>query len=201
MMKKTIQILFKKSLLLAAVVSISYAQIFTIDAAASELKWKAEKVTGKHHGGLKVKSGTIQINKNKIVKGTVIADLTTIQDFDITSDTHRLRLENHLKSSDFFAADSFPNAIFTFGSGISLGDDKYKINGSMEIKGMSRPVEFEAKITWDMKKALATGTITLDRSKWDIRYRSGSFFENLGDKAINDDFNVDFNLVGELIKK
>jgi len=71
----------------------------------------------------------------------------------------------------------------------------------MEIKGLSRPVEFEAKITWDRKKALATGVITLDRSKWNIRYRSGSFFENLGDKAINDDFNVDFNLVGELIKK
>ena len=41
----------------------------------------------------------------------------------------------------------------------------------------------------------ATAEIELDRSEFDVKYGSGSFFDGLGDKLIYDDFNLTIELV------
>ena len=66
----------------------------------------------------------------------------------------------------------------------------YDVNGTLTIKNISHPINF----TLDMKDKIAETKLTFDRSKYDVRFRSGSFFENLGDKLILDDIELEVTL-------
>lgn len=187
----------KALIIVALLMTALYPQTYVINTEKSSLTWQGEKLTGKHNGSLKVKSGTVTIKDNIITGGKVEADMTTIQDFDIEDEEYRTKLENHLKSTDFFGADSFPVAVFRFKSGIPIEKDTYIIKGDMLIKGISNPVEFKATILINKKSAGAKGTLTLDRTKWNVRYNSSYFFPNIGDKIIYDNFTVGFDLTAD----
>ena len=66
----------------------------------------------------------------------------------------------------------------------------YGVAGQMTIKGKTNPIAFDL----NLKGNSATTTLVIDRSKYDIRYGSGSFFDNLGDKTIYDDFTLNITL-------
>lgn len=190
-----------KTLVIAVMMgTVMNSQTYVINTEKSTLTWKAEKLTGKHNGGLKVKNGTVTFKDKRLLSGVVKANMTTIEDFDIESEDYRTRLENHLKSPDFFSVDSFPTAIFTLKSGSPLGKDTYLIKGDLEIKGISNPIEFKASILINEKTARATGFADLDRIKWNVRYRSAFFFPDIGDKVIYDNFVVGFDLVAERVQ-
>ena len=107
-------------------------------------------------------------------------------------------LENHLKSDDFFGTDKFPTATLEFRSSNRYNDDGGHIfNGNLTIKGITNEVEFSAKLIKQTPLLHATGKLVFDRSKYNVRFRSGSFFDDLGDKLILDDIEVDINLIAE----
>ena len=167
------------------------AQELVLDTSLSKLKWTGTEITSKtHYGSLIFKSGTITIKNNKPVKGEFVVDMTTLKNEDVP-EAYRGRLEGHLKSDDFFSVEKFPKAVLKINSSSSLNSEKYNLEGDLTIKGITHPISLS--ITTMKNKWIAN--LTFDRSKYDVRFRSGTFFENLGDKLIYDDIIIESELI------
>jgi polyisoprenoid-binding protein YceI len=163
-----------------------------IDVTKSTVNWEAAKVTGKHNGTIKVKSGSLTMDGAKLTGGSFVIDMTTLEVKDLATGKGKEKLEGHLNSADFFATETHKEATFTITKVSSKGmAGEYMVSGELTIKGITKPVSFEANIAAGAAKA----NIKIDRTKYDIKYGSGSFFDNLGDKAIYDNFDLAINLV------
>lgn len=178
------------------------ATAYQIEASQSNLEWNGKKVTGEHTGNINVLKGEILVNGNKVVGGNVLIDMASITNKDLTDDSYNKKLVGHLKSEDFFSAEKHPTGTFKITSltplkGVQAGAANYTVNCDLTIKGITNPISFPATVNVKDGVASATGTANLDRTKWDIKYNSKSFFPNIADKAIYDDFTVKFNLVAK----
>jgi polyisoprenoid-binding protein YceI len=181
-------------LLVAAFVLLSFTikdQGYKIDSQKSKISWVGKKVTGQHNGTVNLAEGTITSKGKSITGGSFVMDMTTIKDADANT-----RLEGHLKSDDFFSTEKFPKATFVITKIESKGGDQYAVKGNLTIKGITNEVEFPAAIQTTKDQITAKAKIVVDRTKFDIKFRSGNFFENLGDKAIDDNFELNVELVG-----
>ncbi len=153
------------------------------DLQNTNLSWVGEKVLGEHTGTIKLKSGWINWDNNRITSGEFTIDMTTIKD-----DGASTKLESHLKSDDFFGVEKFPETRI-----VIKGSDPFEkgtaiVRGDLTIKGITHPIEFKAA---NQKKEDGTwfyASIIVDRTKYNVRYGSGSFFDNLGDRTIFDEF-------------
>ncbi|HSI91554.1 MAG TPA: YceI family protein [Adhaeribacter sp.] len=173
-----------------------------VNTAASKLVWNGKKVTGEHTGNINIASGNLLIAKNRLVGGTFDIDMNSITATDITDAEYNGKFIGHMKSDDFFATDKHPKATFKITSlapikGAKPGADNYNVTGNLTIKGITNAVTFPATVKVEGNKATAKGTATIDRTKYDIKYGSKSFFESIGDKAIYDDFTLNFNVVAQ----
>jgi len=171
------------------------AQSFKVDNQESKLIWQAKKATGDHNGEVKISSGQFTAENNVLKSGTFDIDLNTITDADLTDQASNDKLVSTLKSETFFSTDKFPKANFAIVSAIKTSGNQYDIKGKLTIKGITNDVNFPATLAINGKKLNATAKITVDRTKYDIKFRSKNFFENLGDKVIYDDFDLNVNLV------
>ena len=161
-----------------------------VNTAASKVNWKGYKVTGSHSGSIAVKSGTLDFNGDVLTGGNFSIDMNTISCEDLTGNG-KTNLEGHLKSDDFFGVANFPEAKFVISRVISRGKaGEYKIVGNLTIKNTTKEVKFDAIVAGGK----ATATIKIDRTDYDIRYGSGSFFDSLGDKTIYDEFDINIAL-------
>jgi len=178
-----------KSIALALVVILSTlsvtAQTKKVDATKSSINWLAKKVTGQHNGTINLKDGALVFKGKKLVGGTFTVDMATINDLDLTGD-YKGKLEGHLKSDDFFSVQKFPTSTLVFKTIGSKNKDVYTVTADLTIKGITNPVTFDITVTENS----ATTTLKIDRTKYDIKYKSSNFFENLGDKAIYDEFEL-----------
>jgi len=120
--------------------------------------------------------------------GEFTMDMTSINVTDLSGDS-KGKLEGHLKSDDFFGIANHPTATLVF-TGLSGEEGVYNVIADLTIKGQTHPVSFELKI--DGKTA--NTSLKINRTKYGIKYGSGSFFDNLGDKAINDEFELNVSL-------
>jgi len=162
-----------------------------IDLKASTITWTGKKVTGTHTGGVSLKSGSLEFKNHELVGGTFTIDMTTITCTDLHSKMGN-KLIGHLNSGDFFVTDKHPEAHLVIKEiSKSKEGSAYAINADLTIKGITKPVGFITEIS----EHSATAVITVDRTAYDIRYGSGSFFDDLGDKTIENDFQLSVNLV------
>ena len=164
-------------------------QSVSIDASKSAIKWKGEKVTGSHFGKVNVKSGKLDMQNGKLVGGKIVVDMTSITNEDLEGEWNT-KLVGHLKSDDFFGVQKHPEATFTIQRAVEAADGEYTVTGDLTIKGKTNPIKFKA----NLKDGVATANVTIDRSNYDVRYGSGSFFDNLGDKTIYDNFDLEIKL-------
>lgn len=179
-----------------------FAQNYKIETGASVLKWTGEKILGKHWGTVKIKSGTVNMANNKM-NGEFVIDMTSIVSDDLKDDkaTHD-KLVGHLKSDDFFSVAKHNNATFKLKKADPYNPKKgenynYMVTGDLTIKGITHEIRFPANIDIKDGNMTALAEFTIDRSKWDVRFGSGSFFDNLGDKAIYDDIKFELTLKGK----
>ena len=190
---------FALTLALIAFVAFAFttrkAVNYKIDVNKSTIVWTGKKVTGEHTGNIKVKSGVLQHDGKVITGGAFDIDMTTITNTDLTDVAYNQKLIGHLKSDDFFGVDKFPVASLKITEIKFKGGDQYEIGGDLTIKGKTNKIKFPATVSADGKVLNAKSKITVDRSKYDVKYGSKSFFEGLGDKTIYDDFDLDVNLV------
>ena len=163
-----------------------------VNTSTSQIIWKARKVTGSHEGTVKLKSGNLEFNNGVLTGGRFEIDMTSIAVTDLSGDM-KGKLEGHLNSDDFFGVEKFPVATIVITSVASRGTaGEYKVTANATIKGKTKEIRFLAKV--DEANGTATAEIELDRTDYDIRYGSGSFFDNLGDKTIYDDFSLTVTL-------
>ncbi len=184
-------------LALVAVAALAFTmpkEALKVDTQSSYVNWKGYKVTGQHNGKVKLKSGTLDFDGAKLVGGTFELDMTTITVEDLQGGGAD-KLTGHLKSEDFFGTAKYPTAKFVITRAIEAKPGEYRIKGDLTLKATTKSVSFNAFVTEKEGKKVATATIKLDRSEYDIRYNSGSFFDGLGDKTIYDEFDLDVNLV------
>jgi polyisoprenoid-binding protein YceI len=174
------------------------ATVFTVDNGATKVKWHAEKVTGKHDGHVKIKSGTLNFDNGKLKDGEFTINMKSISNTDIEDPSYKAKLENHLKSDDFFSVKKFPEAKFSI-TKVEEKSGKHHITGDLTIKGITHPVSFPAEISVNGDKVTAKADIIVDRSKYDVRFRSKSFFDinALGDNLIYDEFTISLDLVAK----
>lgn len=171
---------------------------FKVDPKASSLTWVGKKVTGEHAGSISISSGELVAEGKAVKQGTFDIDLNSITVSDITDPEYNAKLVGHLKGDDFFGAAKFPKANFVISSITPKSGAEYTVKGKLTIKGKTNDIEFPATINNDGKQVTATAKIVVDRTKYDIRYGSKSFFDNLGDKAISDEFELNLKLVATL---
>ena len=163
---------------------------YTINPDQSIIVWTGREVTtSKHFGNIYFASGQFEVKSGLISSGEFVVDMTTIDNQDLPQE-RRGRLEAHLKSDDFFSVESHPTALLSILSSESVADGKWMVSGELTIKTFTHPVKFEMSNSNDEWKA----NLVFDRSKYEVKFRSGSFFENLGDKLIYDDIELAINL-------
>lgn len=170
-------------------VSVSAQTTKKVNVQKSKVEWLGKKVTGKHNGTIDLKEGALVFKKKKLVGGTFVVDMTSINTTDLTGD-YKGKLDGHLKSDDFFGVEAFPKATLVFKLLSDKGNGTYTIVGDLTIKGKTNPITFDMTVNGNT----ATSKLMIDRAKYDIRYGSGSFFDNLGDKTIYDEFELDVTL-------
>ena len=175
------------------------AQDYTVDVDGSTLAWVGKKVTGQHDGTIKISNGVFSVENGNITAGNFAIDMTTIANNDLAEDAEtQAKLLGHLSSPDFFNVAEFPTARFEITKVVSRGmPGDYKVVGDLTIKGLTKEIKFQAKVNDDANGKTATASTTIDRSEFNVRYGSGSFFDNLGDRTIYDEFDLTINLVLE----
>jgi polyisoprenoid-binding protein YceI len=158
---------------------------FTADTSKTTLTWLGEKVTGQHTGTIKLQSGWLTWSDNKIVAGEFIIDMNSIKE-----SAGEKRLEAHLKTDDFFSVEKFPVARLVLTGSNSFEKGSALVRGNLTIKGITNPIEFKSNIQRKDYGLWFFSDIAIDRTKYNVRYGSGTFFDNLGDKVIYDEFKV-----------
>ena len=179
-----------RSIALALVVVLSTvsvsAQNKKVDASKSTINWTGKKVTGQHEGTVNLKDGNLVYKGKTVVGGTFSVDMTSLIVTDLKAGQGKEKLEGHLKADDFFGTDKFAIATLVFKNITVKNANLYSVNGDLTIKGITKPVTFELATTANT----ASANVKIDRTKYDIKYNSGNFFENLGDKVISDNFDL-----------
>lgn len=165
-----------------------------IDLKQSTVAWNGYKVTGKHNGLVNLKSGNLQFEGGKLTGGSFEIDMNSISCLDMTGE-YANKLVNHLKSDDFFGVANYPLVTFTTTRVVHQGQDLYKIEGNLTIKGITKSIRFNTKLKEANGRKELNAQIKLDRADFNVKYGSGSFFDNLGDKTIYDEFDINVTLV------
>jgi len=167
-----------------------------LDLERSQISWVGKKITGQHNGTLQLKSGEVLKRDGKIESGEFILNMGTIKNLDIESESYRTRLENHLKSDDFFDVEKFPEGSFQITDITQIDDNNFTIAGNLTLKDITQRISFPAEISNDSGIYSAKAKTTIDRTVWNVQYNSGKFFDaaRLGDKLIYDEIEVALSL-------
>ncbi len=181
-----------KSIALALVALVSFAvnaQTKKVNVSKSTINWVGKKVTGAHEGTIALKEGALVFKGKKVVNGNFTVDMTTINTTDL-SGKGKTSLDGHLKSDDFFGVEKYPTATLVFKTIGEKGKGVYAVTADLTIKGITHPIKFDLTVGANT----ASTILKVDRTKYDIKYGSGSFFSDLGDKTINDEFELTVKL-------
>ncbi|MCI9844519.1 YceI family protein [Flavobacterium pectinovorum] len=171
---------------------------FQIQQASSTVNWTGKKILGLHTGSINIANGSIEITDNTVTGGEIVIDMTSITITDIADKNTHDEFLGHLQNDDFFSVDKFKTAQLTITGSSKIETNKFKIDGNLHIKDITHPVSFIATVEVFTDFLHSLGEIVIDRTLYNIRYGSGKFIDNLGDKLIYDDFVLQFKLVGQI---
>ncbi len=171
---------------------------YAVNTETSKINWKGEKPTGEHVGFIKLKSGNVNVENGKIIAGTFIIEMNSIVCNDIENESMNKRLVDHLKSSDFFDVEKYPQGTFTITSVSSYEGQENansKVTGDLTLKGITHEISFLSMINFEGNNLSATTPkFVIDRAKWNVRHKSKSFFSDLQDSFIYDDITLSIEL-------
>ncbi|WP_296312398.1 YceI family protein [Winogradskyella sp. UBA3174] len=180
----------------AAAVAEDAAINYNVNTDTSMIEWTGFKPTGSHNGAIAISRGNIQVKDNAIESGKFTFDMNSITVIDIPVEKEgNAKLAGHLKGADFFDVETYPISKFEVTS-IETVDGITMLSGNLTMKDATNNISFP--VSTEMKDdlmMLTSDTFTIDRSKWNVKHGSKSFFDNLGDKFINDDIELKVTLV------
>ncbi len=179
----------KLGIALMAVFAMSFTSVDgekkEINTSESKVEWKGYKVTGFHEGTIALKSGALEFEGEKLIGGLFVIDMTSLVSTDLEGE-YKGKLEGHLKSDDFFGVEKFGTSTLSFKTVTPKGKNTYEVVGDLTLKGITKPVTFD----FSVYGTKATASLKIDRTKYDVKYGSASFFDGLKDKAIYDEFDI-----------
>ncbi|AOM77081.1 YceI family protein [Pedobacter steynii] len=177
----------------AFIAPVFKADTYKVDAAKSTITWVGKKLTGSHNGTIDLQSGTLSFNGKKLAGGNFVIDMTTIKDADKSAN-----LEKHLKADDFFGTDKFASSTFTIKK-VAGNGNTVNVTGDLTIKGITNSITFPATLAWNADGSVTASAdkVSVDRTKYGIKYKSKSIFPDVGDKMINDEFELAIKLVAK----
>jgi len=170
---------------------------FEIQKESSIVNWTGKKVLGLHTGTIAVAKGSIDMDHEKIVSGDVVIDMTSLTITDINDRKTHQEFKDHLWNDDFFSIDEFSTSHLKVVQGTLTNKNEYELSGLLTIKNITQPVTFTGKIEILTDFLYSTGELVVDRTLYNIRYGSGKFIDNLGDKLIHDEFVLQFKLIAQ----
>lgn len=167
------------------------------EVTSSEIKWIGYKVAGSQSGTIALKSADLKIENEQLIGGVFVLDMKSID-----HDGGSKRLIDHLKNEDFFNTAQHQEASFEISSvspiSFSEDDTNFMVKGRLTIKSITHDIDFPAFIEQTKNTVTVSADFTFDRTKWDITYNSGNFFQDLGDNLIKDDVGIEMNVVFEV---
>ncbi len=183
-----------------ATTSEATGDAYKVSPEASFVNWSGTKIGGGHEGNVVVSSGTLNAEGDNITGGNFVIDLTSINATDLEEADDKQKLEGHLKSPDFFDVAQFPSASFEITKTTKVTNDpeaNHLIYGNLTVKGVTKQISFKAKSEVKNNSiTVRTPPFTFDRTEFNIQYASSKFFDDLKDRAINDQIGVQINLIG-----
>lgn len=183
------------ALLMSSFTRATHDETFTVDTKRSSIQWLAKKVTGQHNGTIKLASGKLTVNNQAIKDGTFTLEMASIACSDLEGESNK-KIIAHLKSDDFFSVEKNPTSKFQITKIALAGIERVNISGNLTIKNITKPLTFTADIKQQGNELTATAkNVKVDRTKYDIKYGSKSFFSSIGDKAIDNEFELTIKLV------
>ena len=192
---KTTKKLLGTVALIAVFAVQAMATEYKVNTSESTVKWNGKKVTGEHYGTVAIEDGSLQVENNKVKSGTIVMDMASIDNEDLTNESMNQKLVGHLKSDDFFSVEKHPNAVLRLKEAVQKSGNNYTFSGDLTIKEITHPVTFDATMDVKGDKLTAKGEVEVDRTLYDIKFRSGRFFSDLGDNLIYDTFTLNFDVV------
>ena len=181
----------KTGLFLALVVVLSSFTAMTkkdVNISESTINWTGHKVTGQHEGTIQLQEGQLHFDGKTLVGGNFVMDMTTINTTDLEGEW-KGKLDGHLKSDDFFGVANHKTATLKFTKVTGKGSN-YKVDADLTIKGITNPISFNLEVL----DGTAVTKLKIDRTKYNIKYGSASFFDGLKDKAISNEFDLKVSL-------
>ena len=187
------------------IISLGIADTFIVDVESSSIEWIGKKVTGQHNGNISILYGNVsrylKTDNSTVIDGQFAIDMTSITNNDIESEEYNKYLVDHLNSSDFFDVEKFKTSMIKIVNNdlITNQDSLYNtmITAEITIKGITQEIVFPAKIIFSKDIATAEGTINIDRTLFDIKYKSKNYFPDIGDKFIYNNFTLNFNIIAK----
>lgn len=178
------------------------APAYKLQPQLSTLGWEGKAVTHGHNGTMQFSDGELLVKDASIVGGIVTVNMKTMVATDIKDAETQGKFVGHMSSDDFFGVEKFPTSTFKIVSvtpikGAAATADNATIAGDLTIKGVTQRISFPAKAGVKDGVAAASGKVTIDRTKFGLRYGSKSFFDSIGDKAIYDTFDLTFNIIAK----
>jgi polyisoprenoid-binding protein YceI len=171
---------------------------FKIEPAISSIEWVGKKVTGAHNGTINIIDGTLTLSNGELTGGKFTIDTTSIKILDVTDLNTNAQFAGHLASADFFSSEKYPTATLVITSVSQRVNNTYHVAGNLTIKQITQPVEFDAEIGSVNGDTLqASGKLVIDRTKYEMKFRSGNFFKDLGDTLIYNDFTLNIILTAK----
>lgn len=166
--------------------------MFQVDNTKSTVSWKGAFVSGakSHTGTIQILSGEGKYENGEISSAKIVFDMNSIKENEGSA-----RLEEHLKSDDFFSVSKFPQSSIETVS-ITKGNQPniYSVKANLTIKGITKEINFPMTITVNGGVINAVGKLTFNRADFEVKYGSSSFFKNLGDKVIKDEVEMNVNI-------
>jgi len=164
---------------------------FKIESAKSSIEWVGKKVTGAHNGTISIADGSLTLTGGELTGGKITIDTKSIRILDITDPATNAQFAGHLASEDFFAIEKYPTATLEITSVSHRVNTSYYIAGNLTIKGITHPIEFDAEVgNINVDTVQASGKLVIDRTLYNMKFRSGNFFKDLGDTLIYNDFTL-----------
>ena len=174
---------------LLLITGVAFGSINPIPVTAATIEWKGYKIAYERWGTIELESGELDFEEGTLTGGNFVVDMTTIQVTSLEG-KKKANLEKHLRSDDFFGVEQFSNATMII-TAVKQTTDGYTVTGDFTIKGQTHPVTFPMTIDGNT----ATAKVKIDRSKYNVRYGSDSFFDNLGDRVIYNEFDLNVVLI------
>jgi polyisoprenoid-binding protein YceI len=137
--------------------------------------------------------------------------MNTITVLDLTDPEWNGKLTGHLKSADFFEVETYPQSSFEIidvqpidASSIDPSKEKgdivptHAITGNLTMKGISKGITFNARVEMNDNMLIAESNMFfIDRTEWNVQFKSKKIFANLKDDFINDEMGIKFQIVAQ----